>query len=164
MSMQSAGPVRERVEQLADQVALRLGLEIVEVEVKGGGSQRVVRVTIDKPDSTKDNGVTHADCEALSRALGDVMDAEDVIPGEDAYTLEVSSPGVERKLTRPRDFERFVGEKVKITLKSPVEGTRLVIGTLQSFLNGTLRVDAGDGKQYEFPLDQVSKANLKYDW
>ena len=71
-------------------------------------------IFIDKPE-----GVTHADCEMISQNVGTILDVEDVIPGAH-YTLEVSSPGVERKLTKPRDFERFVGKKVKVALREPI--------------------------------------------
>ena len=81
----------------------------------GGGGSRVLRIFIDKPE-----GVTHADCEFISQNVGTILDVEDVIPGA-RYTLEVSSPGVERKLTKPREFERFVGQKVKVVLRQPVE-------------------------------------------
>ena len=73
--------------------------------------------------STSREGVTHADCEFISQNVGTILDVEDVIPGA-RYTLEVSSPGVERKLTKPREFERFVGQKVKVVLRQPVENQR----------------------------------------
>src|SRR5271157_3298790 len=103
--------VASKIEEIAQRVAQPEGLELVEVEVKGGGNSRFVRISIDKPE-----GVTHADCELVSHQVGTILDVEDVVPGG-RYTLEVSSPGVERKLTRPRDFERFQGKKIKLALR-----------------------------------------------
>src|SRR3984893_14755865 len=91
-----------KIEAIAERVAQSEGIEIVEVELKGGGRNQFLRISIDKPD-----GVTHADCELVSHQVGTILDIEDVIPSH--YTLEVSSPGVERKLLKLKDFERFQG-------------------------------------------------------
>src|ERR1700730_13036316 len=96
--------VASKIEEIAQRVAGSEGLEIVQVEVKGAGSQRLVRIAIDKPA-----GVTHADCELVSHQVGTILDVEDVVP-DGRYTLEVSSPGVERKLFKPQDYQRFQGE------------------------------------------------------
>src|SRR3954466_3606311 len=97
-----------KIEEIAQQVTQAEGLELVEVEVKGGGNSRFVRIAIDKPE-----GVTHGDCELVSQQVGTILDVEDLVPGH--YTLEVSSPGVERKLLKPQDYERFQGRKARIT-------------------------------------------------
>src|SRR5690348_16359137 len=122
--------VASRIEEIARRVAESEGMEVVEVEVKGGGPQRLVRISIDKPA-----GVTHADCEFVSQQVGTILDVEDVVPGG-RYTLEVSSPGVERKLLQPRDYERFQGKKAKITLREPLDGRRTWEGTLAGFAGG----------------------------
>src|SRR5438874_1452084 len=101
--------ILSKIEAMAERVAEPEGIEIVEIELKGGGRNRFLRISIDRPE-----GVTHADCETISHKLGAVLDAEDVVPG--TYTLEVSSPGVERKLLKYRDFERFTGKKIKVSL------------------------------------------------
>src|ERR1700720_2834366 len=93
----------ERVREIAERVAASSGLEVVEVELRGGGKARMLRIVIDKP-----SGVTNKDCANLSRDVGPILDVEDVVPGS-SYTLEVSSPGLDRKLTRPADYERFAG-------------------------------------------------------
>src|SRR5271157_3258956 len=110
--------VASKIEEIAQRVAQPEGLEVVEVEVKGGGNQRLVRISIDKPA-----GVTHGDCELVSQQVGTILDVEDVVPGG-RYTLEVSSPGVERKLLKPADYRRFLGKKIKVTLRDPLEGRR----------------------------------------
>src|SRR5215472_5235161 len=112
------GAVASKIEEIAQRVVESEGMELVEVEVKGGGSQRMVRISIDKPE-----GITHADCELVSQQVGTILDVEDVVPGG-RYTLEVSSPGVERKLLKLRDYERFQGKKAKITLREPIESQR----------------------------------------
>jgi ribosome maturation factor RimP len=150
--------VTAKVQEIAERVGASEGLEIVEVQLLGGGAARLLRIFIDKP-----GGVTHADCETVSQNVGTILDIEDVIPGAH-YTLEVSSPGVERKLTKPRDFERFVGQKVKVALREPVENSRHWMGTLKSFAEGILTLEPAPGRSVQFPLDQVEKANLKFDW
>ena len=107
--------IASRIEEIAQRVAASEGLELVEVEVKGGGNNRLVRISIDKPE-----GVSHGDCETVSQQVGTILDVEDVVPGG-RYTLEVSSPGVERKLVKPQDYRRFQGKKAKITLREPLD-------------------------------------------
>jgi ribosome maturation factor RimP len=150
--------VTAKVLEIAERVGASEGLEIVEVQLLGGGAARVLRIFIDKPE-----GVTHADCEMISQNVGTILDVEDVIPGAH-YTLEVSSPGVERKLTKPRDFERFVGKKVKVALREPIENQRHFMGTLKSFAEGVLTLEPAPGKSVEVPLEQVERANLKFEW
>src|SRR5271157_602063 len=138
--------VASKIEEIAQRVAQPEGLEVVEVEVKGGGNQRFVRISIDKPE-----GVTHGDCELVSQQVGTILDVEDVVPGG-RYTLEVSSPGVERKLLKPRDYERFQGKKARIALRDPVEGRRNWDGTLAGFENGVISLEIAPGKTMRFPF------------
>ena len=148
--------VASKIEEIAQRVAQSEGIEVVDVEVKGGGNNRFVRISIDKPA-----GVTHADCELISQQVGTILDVEDVVPGH--YTLEVSSPGVERKLFKPQDYERFQGKKARITLREPVENQRYWEGTLAGYGDGIITLDAG-GRELRFPFEQVEKANLKFEW
>jgi ribosome maturation factor RimP len=150
--------VVERIEDIARRVADSAGLEIVEVELKGSGKARALRIFIDKPE-----GVTHADCELVSQEVGTILDVEDVIPGG-SYNLEVSSPGVERKLRKPGDFERFTGKKVKVVLREPVEGSNHWEGLLCAAEGGLIRLDVGNGRVISFTFDAVSRANLKFEW
>ena len=133
-------------------------LEVVDVQMLGGGGTRVLRIFIDKPE-----GVTHADCECITQNVGTILDVEDVIPGG-RYTMEVSSPGVERKLTKPKEFERFVGQKVKIVLRQPVEDQKTWIGALRSFAEGIITLEPSPGRSIRFPLELVERANLKFEW
>jgi len=150
--------VTEKIQQIAERVGKSAGLEIVDVQLLGGGGSRLLRIFIDKPE-----GVSHADCEFISQQVGTILDVEDVVPGS-RYTLEVSSPGVERKITKPGEFERFVGQKVKIVLRQPVENQRHWVGALTSFAEGIITLEPSPGRSVQFPLDQVEKANLKFEW
>src|SRR5580693_9119568 len=140
-------PVTSKIEEIARRVAESEGMEIVEVEVKGGGNNRLVRISIDKPE-----GVTHGDCELVSQQVGTILDVEDVIPGG-RYTLEVTSPGVERKLLKPQDYQRFQGKKAKITLRDAVEGRRTWEGALAGIENGDVALETAPGQTMRFPLD-----------
>jgi ribosome maturation factor RimP len=158
MAERNREAVIEKVQEIAERVGASEGLEVVDVQLLGGGGSRVLRIFIDKPA-----GVTHADCEFISQQVGTILDVEDIIPGA-SYTLEVSSPGVERKLSKPREFERFVGQKVKVVLRQPVENQRHLTGTLKSFAGGVITLEPAPGKSVQFPLEQVEKANLKFEW
>jgi ribosome maturation factor RimP len=155
-NMQAA--IASRIEEIARRVADSEGVEVVEVEVKGGGAHRFVRISIDKPE-----GVTHGDCELVSQQVGTILDVEDVVPGG-RYTLEVSSPGVERKLLKPQDYQRFLGKKAKVTLREPLEGRRNWEGTLAGLEDGLIRLDPDRGDPVRFPFEMVQKANLKFEW
>src|SRR5579872_1733282 len=146
-----------KIEEIAQRVAVSEGMELVEVEVKGGGNQRFVRISIDKPA-----GVTHADCELVSQNVGTILDVEDVVPGG-RYTLEVSSPGVERKLLKEKDYARFQGKKAVVTLREAVEGRKTWEGTLAGIAEGRLTLDMA-GRQLELPLASIAKAHLKFEW
>jgi ribosome maturation factor RimP len=153
----SSTAILSKIEAIAERVAQSEGIEIVEIELKGGGKNRFLRISIDKPD-----GVTHGDCELVSQQVSTILDVEDVVPG--AYTLEVSSPGVERKLLKYKDFERFTGKKIKAILREPVENSRRWEGTLASCADGLISLEVADGKTIQFPFDQVEKAHLKFEW
>jgi ribosome maturation factor RimP len=155
----------EKVREIAERVAASSGLEIVELDLRGGGKARMLRIVIDKP-----SGVTHEDCANISREVGTILDVEDAVPGG-SYTLEVSSPGLDRKLTKAADYERFAGSRVKLMTRQPVNGNRHFEGKLESFHDGKLMLDlapvrkkakANDGEpqKLEIALTNVEKANL----
>src|SRR5947209_18839414 len=131
----------DRVREIAERVASSSGLELVEVEFLGGGNARMLRVFLDKPGAGADPlaGVTHEDCANFSREFGTILDVEDVMPG--SYTLEVSSPGLDRKLVKAADFSRFAGSRVKLTTRQPVNNTRHFEGRLERFQDGKLTLD-----------------------
>ena len=147
-----------QVTEIAERVGRSEGIDIVEVEFLGGGGSRMLRIYIDKPE-----GVSHGDCEMVSHQVGTILDVEDVIPGA-RYTLEVSSPGVERKLTKPADFERFTGHKAKIVLSDEIENQKYWIGTIRATEGNVVTLEPSEGKLVQIPLDRVRKANLKFEW
>ena len=167
----------ERVREIAERVAASSGLEIVEIEFLGGGKARMLRVFLDKPAAgpVSENelllGVTHEDCANFSREFGTILDVEDVMPG--SYTLEVSSPGLDRKLIKAADFSRFIGSRMKLTTRQPVDNNRHFEGRLESFKDGRLTLDlsvashksrkkmgVAAGEKVEIDFSNVEKANL----
>jgi ribosome maturation factor RimP len=162
--------ITDQILAIAERVGASEGIEIVNVELVGGGGSRVLRITIDRAPGarssggeTKPEGVTHADCEFITQQVGTILDIEDVIPGG-SYRFEVTSPGLDRKLTRPRDFERFVGHRVKVALREPVENQRHWVGALKGFAEGIVTLEPAPGRSIQFPLEQVERANLKFEW
>jgi ribosome maturation factor RimP len=132
----------DRVREIAERVAASSGLEVVDVEFRGSGKARMLRVFLDKAGAASGDplaGVTHGDCANFSREFGTILDVEDEI--STSYTLEVSSPGLDRKLTKAREFERFVGSRVKLTTRNPVNNNRYFEGRLESFREGRLTLD-----------------------
>jgi ribosome maturation factor RimP len=163
----------DRVRVIADRVAASSGLEVLDVEFLGGGKARRLRVFLDKPAAGNDPlaGVTHEDCANFSREFGTILDVEDAMPG--SYTLEVSSPGLDRKLVKPADFTRFIGSRVKLMTRELVNNNRHFEGRLESFQDGRLTLDLSvashksrkkmgeqAGKKIEIEFANVEKANL----
>src|SRR5256885_17196193 len=145
-----------RVREIAERVAASAGVEIVEVELRGGGKARMLRIFIDKP-----GGVTHDDCANLSREVGTILDVEDVIPGA-SYLLEVSSPGLHRKLIRPADYERFTGSRVKLTTRQPVNGSNHFEGRLESFQQGRLTLELSAARKKRGPeQSEIGRASCR---
>jgi len=144
------------VRQILDPIILEEGLELVDIEYRREGRGKILRIYIDK-----EGGVTIGDCTKVSRELGILLDIHDVVPGP--YTLEVSSPGLNRALRKPRDFERFKGRKVRIKTRNNVEERRFFIGRLLDFVNNVASVDV-DGRTYLIPYEEIEKANLELDF
>jgi len=158
MSVIAKEAIVAKITEIAQRAGEPEGIEIVDVELLGAGRGRVLRIFIDRPQ-----GVSHADCEFISQQVGTILDVEDVLPG-DSYTLEVSSPGLERKLYRAKDFEKFVGQKARVVLREPVENQRRWEGKLAGFTEGIVALEPSVGKVIHFPLTLVEKANLKFEW
>ena len=148
----------EKITELGERAAAGTDIEIVEIQLRGAGKARLLRAYIDKP-----GGITHGDCELISERLGKLLDEEDALPG-DSYTLEVSSPGVERKLTKPRDFERVVGKKIRLAVQQPDQTRTSLEGRLAQVADGALELELGPGHLVHIKLEQVQKAHLKFEW
>jgi ribosome maturation factor RimP len=156
----------EKVREIVERVARSSGLEVVDVELHGGGKARMLRIFLDKQE-----GVTHEDCSNFSREVGTIFDVEDAIPGG-SYLLEVSSPGLDRKLSKPGDYQRFTGSLVKLMTRDPVNGNRHFEGRLKAFHDGRLSLELSgrkkskkhqaveSGTEVEINLANVEKANL----
>ena len=148
----------EKVAQVIEPAIEAEGYELVDLELKGGPGGRTLRLFIDRPDV----GITVADCSLISRLVSPLLDVEEVVDGR--YFLEVSSPGVNRRIRKKEDFERFAGEKVKIETLSPIDGRRKFTGVIEGVENDEVRIRTGSsksGRTYRIPLAAISKANLK---
>jgi ribosome maturation factor RimP len=176
-----AGEIEQKVREIAARVAKDQGLEIADVEFRGGAGKggRLLRVFIEKagaaeqhgtePDVIAKYGVTHEDCVAVSREMSLILDVEDVVSGS-AYLLEVSSPGLDRKLVKAADFARFAGSRIKVMTREPVENNRHWEGRLEAFGEGRLQLDvtppkkknkpAPERRVIEVELGNVERANL----
>ncbi|RMG60273.1 MAG: ribosome maturation factor RimP [Deltaproteobacteria bacterium] len=144
--------MREKVWKITEPLAQQEGYELVDVEVVGAPGNYIVRVYIDR-----EGGVTMGDCVSFSRLLGTVFDVEDPIPTR--YTLEVSSPGVNRVLRKPEHFRRVTGQRVLIRLEAPVGGKRRVKGVLLDATDREVRVEE-DGDEFIIEYENIKKANL----
>jgi ribosome maturation factor RimP len=151
------GLITERVREIAAAAADEKNLELVHVEMVGAAGNPTVRIFIDKP-----GGVTLDDCSELSRSVEAVLDAEDFIPS--AYTLEVSSPGLERGLYRLEDFERFAGNPAKVKTVEPVNGQKNFRGRIIEVKDGEIVFEDKTSGTVRFPYAAVAKANLEIDF
>lgn len=146
--------IEERVQELAERVAIDHGLELVHAEVAGPDNKPIVRVFIDKPQ-----GVTHDDCSEVSLHLGTILDVEDFI--HSAYTLEVSSPGIDRGLYKRADYERFAGNNAKLKTRQPIAGQRNFRGRLLGLEGDEVIFEDRTNGRVQIPLDLITKANLE---
>jgi ribosome maturation factor RimP len=148
---------RDDIGKIIERVAAREGLELVHWETVGPRNNFVLRIYIDKP-----GGVNHGDCETVSNQVGTLLDVEDLIPNR--YTLEVSSPGIERGLYKRADYERFAGNRVKIKTFAPINGQRNFRGALLGISDDTVSIDTDGAGKIEIPYEQIAKANIEYEF
>ena len=144
--------VTEKDAALAEPIVKENGCRLWDVEFVREAGTWFLRVYIDR-----DGGVSIDDCERISRALDPILDREDPIP--QSYTFEVSSAGCERRLRRPSDFEQFIGAPVKLSFYEPQEGSRSLLGVLEGYEDGTVRVRVGNDVK-EFTEKQLAQVNL----
>ena len=154
--MGGEGSVESRLREIAGRAAAERGVELVHVELAGGARAPVVRIFIDKP-----GGVTHEDCSAVSTHVGTVLDVEDFI--HEAYTLEVSSPGLERGLYGREDFERFAGRLARMKTRGAVGGQRNFRGRVVAVEGDDIVFEDKTTGRVRVPLSEVAKANLEID-
>ncbi len=151
------GLITEKIREIAESAADELNLELVHVEMVGAAKNAVVRIFIDKPE-----GVSIDDCADMSRRVEAVLDAEDFIPT--AYTLEVSSPGLERGLYNLKDFEKFTGERAKVKTTQPVGGQKNFSGRIVEVKGEEIVFEDKTNGIVQFPYNTVAKANLEVDF
>ena len=152
----ASSSVADRVQAIAERVAIDHGLELVHAEVAGPDNKPIVRIFIDKP-----NGVTHQDCSEVSLHVGTVLDVEDFIHA--SYTLEVSSPGIERGLYKRQDYERFAGSLAKMRTRKPIHGQRNFRGRLLGMDGEDILFEDRTSGPVRVPFEVVAKANLEMD-
>jgi ribosome maturation factor RimP len=142
----------DKVREVAERVARSEGAELVDIEWKVG-RQRFLRITIDKPE-----GISHRECEAVSKQVSVILDVEDLVPGP-GYVLEVSSPGMDRKLVKASEYEHFKGRLARISLAEPVENSSFYEGRLAGCSEGVVSLDV-NGRMVSLPFAAIRKAHL----
>ena len=148
--------ILERVRGMAGQILDYAGMELVHLEIHREPRGLILRLYIDK-----DGGVTLDDCAHVSRQISAQLDVDD--PIEDRYTLEVSSPGLDRPLVSDLDFTRFAGRSIRLSTHVPLEGRRHFQGRLDGMVDGSVRLTLEGGRQVDIPRDQVAKARLEIE-
>ena len=149
-----SNPALEKIRRMAQAIVEFEQMELVHLEMKREGSGWFLRLYLDA-----ERGVTLDDCSRISRQLSAQLDVED--PIEHSYTLEVSSPGLDRPLFSDRDYERFTGREIRLSTYAPIEGRRNFAGRLLGLEGGAVRLSLGDGREIAIPRDQIAKARLQ---
>jgi ribosome maturation factor RimP len=162
--MRDEASVVEQVRSVAGRVAASYGLEIFDVQFRREAPGLILRVRIDRPGpaARAEESVSVEDCARVSRDLSAVLDVEDVVPT--AYTLEVSSPGLDRPLRRPDDYRRFAGRRAKVVMRERVDGQGFFKGRLGGVDGAEVVIEADDGRTHRVPLNLIARANLEVEF
>jgi len=163
----AAETVVAKVREIAGRVAADRGLEIFDIQFRREAPGMVLRIQIDRPGpaASAEDSVTVDECAKVSRDLSAIFDVDDVVPG--AYTLEVSSPGLDRPLTRAEDYQRFAGRRAKLVMREKIDGQGYFKGTLGGIEDGPVKVvliEGEDRRTHRVPLDVITRANLEVDF
>jgi ribosome maturation factor RimP len=160
----ASGDVVGQIRTIADRVADSYGLEIFDVQFRREAQGMVLRVRIDRPGkaATAEESVSVEDCAHVSRDLSAILDVEDVVPT--AYTLEVSSPGLDRPLRHANDYARFAGRRAKIVMREKVDGQGFFRGVLAGVDDGAVLIDADDHQRHRVAIGLITRANLEVDF
>jgi ribosome maturation factor RimP len=147
-----------RIWELATQIADGEAMEVIDVELRREGTRagRVLRLYLDK-----EGGPSVDDLGRVSRQLSELLDAQDIVEG--SYTLEVSSPGINRPLKKPEHFQRFIGKRVRVRTGDMIDGRRSFLGILSEVSGDTIRIEV-EGKAYQIPFSMIEKSNYEHDW
>jgi ribosome maturation factor RimP len=149
----------EQIRQLLDPILDSMGLDLWDLEFQKQGPKWLLRVYIDREIG---GGVTLKDCETVSRDLSAALDVDDLIPH--AYTLEVSSPGLDRTLSKPEHFIRFAGSAIRIKTYQPIEREKVFRGRLQGIVGTIVQVEVGEGQVINIPLSNIALASLEVEF
>ena len=162
--MAGIGDVVEKVRAIASRVAASYGLEIFDVQYRREASGMVLRIRIDRPGSkaTAEDSVTVDECAKVSRDLSAIFDVDDIVPTQ--YTLEVSSPGLDRPLTTAGDYQRFAGRRAKLVMREKVDGQGYFKGQLGGIEDGHVLIEGEDRRTHRVPLGVITRANLEVDF
>jgi ribosome maturation factor RimP len=154
----------EQVRELAARVAGMYGLDLFDVQFRREASGMVLRIRLDRPGpaATAEESVSVEDCARVSRDLSAVLDVEDVVPT--AYTLEVSSPGLDRPLRNAADYRRFSGRRAKLVMRGMIDGQGFFKGTLAGVDGPEVLIDGDDGRRHRVPLGAITRANLEVEF
>lgn len=165
MAAGDPGNIVEQVRTIASRVAGSHGLGLFDVQFRREGSGMVLRVQIDRPGTSAEESVSVEDCATVSRDLSAILDVEDVVPT--AYTLEVSSPGLDRPLRNRADYERFAGRRAKLVMREAVDGQMFFKGRLGGVANGevvAVMIETDDGRRHRVPIGVITRANLEVEF
>ena len=154
----------EQIRAIAERVARSHGLEIWDIVTRRETTGQVVRVFIDRPGpaATPEESVSIEDCEQVSREIGTILDVEDPLPL--AYTLEVSSPGLDRPLRDEQDYRRFAGRLAKIVVSEAVDNQKAFEGRLRGVEDGTVLLEGPKGRMHRLPLQLITRARLEVEF
>jgi len=156
--------VIERVRDAASRVAAGYGLDIFDVQFRREASGMVLRVQIDRPGpaARAEESVSVEDCAHVSRDLSAILDVEDVVPT--AYTLEVSSPGLDRPLRGADDYQRFAGRRAKLVMRERIDGQGFFKGRLGGVDGGDVLIEAEDGRTHRVPIGVITRGHLEVEF
>ena len=162
--MRGEASVVEQVRVVASRVAESYGLEIFDVQFRREAPGMILRVQIDRPGpaARAEDSVSVEDCARVSRDMSAILDVEDMVPT--AYTLEVSSPGLDRPLRRPDDYSRFAGRRAKIVMSEPVDGQGFFKGRLGGVEGSDVLIEGDDGRTHRVPMHLITRANLEVEF
>jgi ribosome maturation factor RimP len=160
----AAADVIGQVRAIAGRVAASYGLELFDVQYRREGGGMVLRIQIDRPGpaATAEDSVSVEDCARVSRDVSAILDVDDVVPT--AYTLEVSSPGLDRPLARADDYRRFAGRRAKVVMREAVDGQKYFKGRLGGFEDGHVLIEGEDRRTHRVPLGVITRANLEVEF
>jgi ribosome maturation factor RimP len=149
--------VAEKIAALLEPVCVERGLELVEVEFRPAGRRFLLRLTLDRAD-----GIKLDELAAASREFGDLLDVHEAVPG--SYVLECTSPGINRPLKRPADFERYCGKQIRLVTHEPIEGSRNFHGRLLATRERGIEIEDATHGRLELPYEAIRRASYEHDF